>query len=144
MKLSSINDYFQVAAAVGVIIGLVLVGVEIRESNRISVQQATSANWTNWAQFSMSELETGIAATIVKAMKSPDELTLEDKINLDSWLSAYLSLMEHDYASLILTNAQTKRWRLICKACGTTHRATLVIPSAEAGWRQICTGCHLP
>ncbi len=44
MKLSDLNEYIQTLAALAAIIALVGVAYEIRNSNRLAIQQATSAN----------------------------------------------------------------------------------------------------
>ena len=43
MKANEINDWLQVAASVGVVIGLVLVALEVRENSRVATEQAITA-----------------------------------------------------------------------------------------------------
>jgi hypothetical protein len=100
MKLSSLNEYIQTAAALGAILGLIIVGFEIRQSNRIATQQAVSNNWSNWIASSIAEIESGVSKTRAKSMANPDDLTLEEKINLDLLLQTYVYAFHHDYTVL--------------------------------------------
>jgi hypothetical protein len=100
MKLSDLNQYIQTAAAFGALVALLAVGYEIRQSNRIALQEATSANWTNWINFMGYKMETGISETIAKSMQSPEDLTLKEKIDLDSFLQQFVYVYHHDYTVL--------------------------------------------
>jgi hypothetical protein len=101
MKISDLNEYIQTLAALGAIIALVGVGYEIRQSNRLALQEATSANWTNWIDFMGYKLESGVSETIAKSMINPEALTLRDKIDLDSFLQQWLYVYHHDFTTLV-------------------------------------------
>ncbi len=103
MKVSNINDYLQLAAALGVIVGLGLVGYEIRENNAIAWQQAMATGWTNWTELSASEFESDLAEARAKAMTNTNDLSLSEMIKLDSWLSAVMAAYEQDYAAIRLS-----------------------------------------
>ena len=42
MKETKLNDWIQIAASLGVIVGLILVAYEIRTSNRLGIDQANA------------------------------------------------------------------------------------------------------
>jgi hypothetical protein len=99
MKLSNLNDYLQTLATMGAIVGLLLVGYEVRQSNNIAVSQNTSANWTNWLDTANSRIESGLARTIAKSMTRPDELTLEEKVVLGFYFESWIYQYQHDIHS---------------------------------------------
>ena len=101
MKLSDFNEYLQTVAALGAIVALLVVGYEIRESNRIATQQALSSNWSNWIEQSMGDIESGVSRTLAKSRLRPGELTLAEKIDLDFYLTGYLYAWHHDYYVLL-------------------------------------------
>ncbi len=101
MKLTDLNEYIQTAAAVGAIFALIAVGYEIRESNRIATQQAISSNWSNWIEYAGNTVDAGISTTVAKSMTRPDELTLDEKIDLDSYLQKFIFAYHHDYIVLL-------------------------------------------
>ena len=101
MKLAELNEYLQTFAAMGAIVALLAVGYEIRQSNRIATQQTLSNNWSNWLEHAGNSVDSGIAQTIAKSMTAPDELSLEEKIDLDFYLSAWMYAHHHDYLSLL-------------------------------------------
>jgi hypothetical protein len=105
MKLSGLNEYIQTAAALGAILGLIIVGFELRQSNRIATQQAVSNNWSNWISSTIAEIESGVSKTRAKSMTNPDDLTLEEKINLDLLLQVYVYAYHHDYTVLYWDNS---------------------------------------
>jgi hypothetical protein len=101
MKLSDLNEYLQTIAAIGAIIALAAVGYEIRQSNRIATQQQLSNNWSTWVEHAGNSLDSGIAETLAKSMAVPGELSLEEKIDLDFYLSSYFYLNHQNYISLL-------------------------------------------
>lgn len=97
MKLSDLNEYVQTFAGLGAIVALLAVGYEIRESNRIATQNVVSINWSNWIEYSANHLEADASELVAKLMTDPDELTLEDKIDIDAYLSKFIYAYHHDY-----------------------------------------------
>jgi hypothetical protein len=101
MKLSELNEYIQSIAALGAIIALIAVGYEIRQGNRIASQQAASVSWIQWIEAASSDLESGVSRVRAKAALSPEELTLQDKMELDLWHQRTIYVYSHDYFVLI-------------------------------------------
>ena len=81
---------------------LAAVGYEIRQSNRIAEQQNISSIYTNLVNFHISEIETGISNAAGKATYEPDKLTPAEKVDLDSWLTAWIGMAQHDYINQIV------------------------------------------
>ncbi len=103
MKLSTYQFAAQMGAAFAVVASMALVVYEVRENTKISFQQDVSASWTSWAELSMVEVESGISSVRAKAMTNPEELTLAEKIDLDSHLTAQISNWMRDYDAALLT-----------------------------------------
>ena len=82
MKQSHLNDYLQLAALLGVIVGLVLVIYEIRENNRIAENQAAiemNGLYNEWAQAMMDE---DISALWIRSLESPESLNRQELLRL--------------------------------------------------------------
>ena len=75
MKYSDIGDRLQLAASIGVIIGLILVIYEIRENNRIAENQAAIDMNNLYGQWTTLMADPGIADLIVRSIESPEVLT---------------------------------------------------------------------
>ena len=103
MKLPTYQFVAQMGAAFAVVASLALVVYEVRENTEISYQQEVSGGWSSWVEMSMAEVESGISRELVKAMTNPEELTLAEKIDLDSWLTAQISIWMRDYDAAVLT-----------------------------------------
>jgi hypothetical protein len=97
MKLADLNEYIQTLAGLGALVALMAVGWEIREGNRIASQQAASVSWIQWIETASADLESGISEVTAKAELKPDELTLQDKMDMDLWLQRRIYLYSHDY-----------------------------------------------
>lgn len=103
MKFSAINEYLQTFATLGAIVGLLTVAYEIQQSNRVAVSENAAGNWSQWISTSTALMESNIAVTLAKAMTSPEELTLAEKIDLDLYLQNWVYLYSHNMdSSLVL------------------------------------------
>lgn len=91
MRQSNVNDILQLAASIGVIIGLILVMYEIRETNKIAENQAAidmNGLYNEWTSALMDE---GMAELWLKSLETPEDLTRVDLIRLRY---AYLTAMQ--------------------------------------------------
>ncbi len=91
MNATKLKDRLQILTSVGVLAGLFLVGMEIRENNEIAEDEALSEFWTNWIALSTPEYSSDIGAAFSKAMNDPDSLSDEELFKLGSWLTAVMS-----------------------------------------------------
>jgi len=103
MKTSRLNEWFQIAAALGVIAGLVLVAYELRISNRLGYEQAEAASIDNFRFISEITLSTGGAELFVRAYEG-DELTRVDAVKLNELVNSYLGALYYEW---VITNTGT-------------------------------------
>ena len=87
MRESKINTWLQILASLGVLIGLLLVAYEIRESNRVATSESVRGIEDCFNLISVTELETDIIELYVASIEKPGELTAVDKIKLNSYLN---------------------------------------------------------
>ena len=100
MKFSAINEYLQTFATLGAIVGLLTVAYEIQQSNRVAESEAIAEVWSQWISTSTALIESDIAVTRAKAMTSPEELTLVEKIDLDLYLQNWIYRYSHNLESI--------------------------------------------
>lgn len=99
MKANEINDWLQVAASVGVVIGLVLVALEVRENSRVATEQAITAMSGGYSNF-LTRLDNPASREILlRAMEDSSELSPEESLHL---VSLYLDLVNAAEADFIL------------------------------------------
>ena len=108
MKFLAINEYLQTLATLGAIVGLIAVAYEIQQSNRVAISENTAENWSQWISTSTALMESDIAVTRAKAMTTPEELTLAEKIDLDLYLQNWVYLYSHNTDSLYLLGVDTE------------------------------------
>jgi len=102
MKKSNINDYVQLAATIGIAVGLVLVGFQIRQSNTIAFQETVSSNWATHVETQLAQFDSDVPDAIAKSMTNPDELTLAELIKINAWLTAVMSTWQGEYDTVAL------------------------------------------
>lgn len=91
MQMSKLNDWMQFGASVGVLVGILLVFLEIRQNNELATAEAISDGYTSWEEISRVEIETGIKELFVKSIEEPGELTTSEILKLDAWLIIVVS-----------------------------------------------------
>jgi hypothetical protein len=82
MKYSEKGDRLQLAASIGVIIGLILVIYEIRENNRIAENQAAIDMNILYGEWTTVMTDKDMAELFVKSLENPDALTRVDLLRL--------------------------------------------------------------
>jgi len=95
MNTSKLNDWLQIAAAAGVIAGLVLVAYEIRVSNRIGLEQAYASSIERWELIYQLGTSPKIAELWVRAHEG-DELTRPEAFVLNNFMDTVLSALDID------------------------------------------------
>jgi len=91
METSKLNQLLQVAASVGVIIGLLFVAYEVRQNNTYAKAAAIRSSFSGWEEISISEYETDIADLYVKSIEDPNSLSKADMFKLGAWLTAIMN-----------------------------------------------------
>lgn len=104
MNTGKLSDWLQIAASVGVIIGLVMVGYEIRVSNRIGIEQASSMAIERWDRINEFMLTEGVADIFVRANRG-EALTAAEALQLKALADSALMAMQYD-----LQLAETGSW----------------------------------
>ena len=87
MNRSRVTDWLQIGANVGILIGLLLVGLQIRETNRTTETQFEFEGWTG--PMVAHELIIGehLAESWTKAAANSDQITDQDLMVVSSFLS---------------------------------------------------------
>ena len=98
MQNSKLNDWVQIFATIGVLIGLLLVYLEIRQNNELTNAEARVQRLVSWEEFTRFEVETNIRELVVKSVESPEELTDAEILMLDSWLWNIVSIYQQGIA----------------------------------------------
>ena len=98
MNTEKLNEWLQIAASAGVIVGLLLVAYEVRQSNVYASAEAVRSSISGWQDISVSEYETDIANVYVKSFEDPGNLTQAELFKLNAWLTAIVNQYERHLA----------------------------------------------
>lgn len=90
MPGSKVNEWLQILASLGVLVGLLLVAYEIRESNRVATSEAVRGIEDCFSDISKLELETNVIDLFVKSVEEPDLLSAAEKLKLNGYLGTVM------------------------------------------------------
>ena len=97
MKSKQLNDWLQVMASIGVVIGLMFVALELRENSRVAKEQGISAMSGAYSNF-LSRLDDPSARDVlIRAMEETGEFSLEESMQLTSLYLELLNGAEADF-----------------------------------------------
>ena len=89
---SRISDWLQIAASLGVIVGLLLVVVEIRESNKYATSESIGALNDAWMDYYLVGAESVVTGILQKSYEDPHNLSTEDIMRLIHWYDSVINL----------------------------------------------------
>jgi hypothetical protein len=84
MNSSRVGNWLQIIGNLGLVIGLVLVAVQIKQNNDLAKAQLLSDGWLAAMQRETALFGENPAASIARASVEPDQLTDEDLVVLDA------------------------------------------------------------
>ena len=96
-KVSELNDWIQLIGGACVLIGVVLVVVELQQSEEHTLNQIRSEQYDAWQMLDTLPIGEHLAPVLVKSMESPGELTMEDAIKLDGRMFAIMDQFDRVY-----------------------------------------------
>ena len=80
MRNMKFHDWMNLIAAVGVLAGLILVAVELRQNNNLALAETTRALWYADSDIDMFAIENGILPLFRKSVEQPLDLS-DDEID---------------------------------------------------------------
>ena len=92
MTVRSTKEWLDLVALVAVVGGLILVAYEVRQANLFAKAETENSIYEGWEALSMAEIESGINAVTAKAIDDPARLTTVELLDLNSHLTAVISL----------------------------------------------------
>lgn len=102
MQSSKLNELLQISSSVAVLIGLVIVGYEIRQTNHLARADAARELIFGWSSVGGTALESGVLEVRSKSLSKPDELTQEEILKLSEYFGLFMN-------QLVVTSLMTER-----------------------------------
>lgn len=131
MAKSNLDRWLDAFGQLAVLIGLVVVAVELRQTSNIANAEMSGQYLTNWQAIEMAQMDPGFAAVYAKSLERPDELTLPEKVQLDGYYWALMDQLDFSKEMVevgIFNDSLEDLW-------GFNARAIMVTPYAQAWWR---------
>ena len=94
MANTKLDRWIGVVGNLAVVIGLVVVAVELRQTSVIANGELSSEFMANWQEFDRSRQDPSFAAVYAKSIERPDELTLTEQIQLDAHYWSAMNQLE--------------------------------------------------
>ena len=92
MAIRDMKAWFDLDATVAVVVGLLMVAYEVRQSNVYARADANNSVNVGWETLSLAEIETGVNSTWAKHLRDPNNLTAAEIADIRSYLTAVMSL----------------------------------------------------
>ena len=95
MDTKKVNDFLQLLASIGVLVGLFVVAYELRQNKVFAEAEYNQTSYGMWMQATAMEMETDIGEIFIKSIEDPDNLSKPEKFKLNSWLTHIISIYDH-------------------------------------------------
>ena len=95
MKSSRLNEWLQILASLGVLIGLVVVAYEIKQNTQTAQAEFYRESYSMWMHVSTVEIETDIDEIIVKSITSPESLSPGELVELNAYFTMVTSVYDN-------------------------------------------------
>lgn len=100
MRLSQLNEWLQVLAAIGVLAGLVLVAYEVNQNTSVAMAEHSRETYLAWIDIASMEMEGDLAGIVIKSYEQPDQLTAEELYKLNAWLISIMSVYVYGHDAM--------------------------------------------
>jgi hypothetical protein len=90
LNADKINKWLVLGANVGVLIGIILVVLEIRQATITTNAEMVSNHQNRWVEISLSMQNAEFAEAWAKAMQDHDELSVSEMIQVSGFLWAFI------------------------------------------------------
>ena len=87
MDPNALNQWLSFAANIGVVVGLILVAIQIKQNTRITRAQITNDYYLADMELELAMMGENPAIPWTKSVYTPDELTKEDAVVLDRYFN---------------------------------------------------------
>ncbi len=131
MNWDMISAIGQMLDAVGVIISIVYLAVQIRNQNKDSQRQATNALTTHWSDLNRKLVENPEMAVLrLRALRSFDDLDARWKLRFGAYLGRFLRFADSRYLHFLDGTLDKRLWR----GYERTIADTVAYPGFQRWW----------
>jgi hypothetical protein len=95
MKSSRLNEWLQILASLGVLIGLVVVAYEIKQNTETAQAEFYRESYSMWMHVSTVEIETDIDEILVKSITNPESLSPGELVELSAYFVLVMSIYDN-------------------------------------------------
>jgi len=90
------KDAFELLGLVAIVASLIFVGMEIQQERDLARSDLAAQSFENTAAFHLTLSSPDFAKTYAKSLESPKDLTIEEKLQVDGYLRAFVSLIRRE------------------------------------------------
>jgi len=97
VNLQKLNDWLQLVAAIGVIAGLALVAIELRQAQTLTRAQLNSEGNGAVQLSRISKQQDPVASALAMSIDAPESLTTRDRVVLEAYYQEVLGLVIREW-----------------------------------------------
>jgi len=90
MQSENVNRWISIGANMSVLIGLILVAVEINQSNTTARAEMAASHRDRWVEMDISWQDAEFARTWAKSLTDPDQLTAAEMLQLNGFMWSFV------------------------------------------------------
>jgi hypothetical protein len=97
-KLDSakLNDWIQIIGIFALVASLVFVGMEVQQERDLARSDLAAQSFANTSMFHLTLSSPDFAKTYAKVLESPNNLTIDEKLQIDGYLRAFVAMIRRE------------------------------------------------
>lgn len=111
MEIGKLNNWLQVSANIGIVLGLVLVGVQLRQNSELARIQLLNDESQRVVEFELELVGEHGASVWAKSIEDPENLTLEEVRIMEALLWSFIENLRGTYRLAQLGLLEDSDWR---------------------------------
>lgn len=90
------RDAFELLGLVAIVASLIFVGMEIQQERDLARSDLAAQSFENTSTFHLTLTSPDFAKTYAKALENPNNLTTDEKLQIDGYLRAFVALIRRE------------------------------------------------
>ena len=96
MKDTDWKDIAELVGIAAIVASLLFVGLQMQQDRHLVRAELAAQTYTNFADLDLARSDGSVSAAFAKAISNPRELTLQEKLQIESQLQAFVSLLRRE------------------------------------------------
>ena len=92
--MNTVGSWLQIFANIGILVGLVFVGLQMRQEQQLASIQLQADTWNSGIEMTLAAVGENVARSYARMAMEPENLTAEDVAILSFWFRSFFLTLE--------------------------------------------------